>query len=50
VVEAHTQGLFGPQVRDLVAWGVLFAVLALWPGGLMGARRLEQAAAVQRRV
>ena len=50
VVEAHTQGLFGPQVRDLVAWGLLFIVLALWPGGLMGGRRLEQAAAVQRRV
>jgi branched-subunit amino acid ABC-type transport system permease component len=50
VVEAHTQGLFGPQVRDLVAWGLLFTVLALWPGGLMGGRRLEQAEAVQRRV
>ena len=29
---------------------ILFTVLALWPGGLMGGRRLEQAAAVQRRV
>jgi len=50
IVEAHAQWLFGPQVRDLVAWGLLFAVLALWPGGLMGARRLSEAAAVQRRV
>jgi branched-chain amino acid transport system permease protein len=50
VIEAHTQGLFGPQVRDLVAWGLMFAVLALWPGGLMGTRRLKQVAAVQRRV
>jgi branched-subunit amino acid ABC-type transport system permease component len=50
VVEAHTQALFGPQMRDLVAWGLLFAVLALWPGGLMGGQRLERAAAVQRRV
>jgi hypothetical protein len=37
-------------MRDLVAWGLLFAVLALWPGGLMGGLRLEQAAAVRRRV
>ena len=50
VIEAHAQWLFGPQVRDLVAWGVLFTVPALWPGGLMGGHRLSEAAAVQRRV
>jgi branched-subunit amino acid ABC-type transport system permease component len=50
VIEAHMQWAFGPQVRDLVAWGLLFAVLALWPGGRMGARRLADAAAVQRRL
>ena len=50
VIEAHAQGLFGPQVRDLVAWGLLFAVLALWPRGLLGGRHLGRAAAVQRRV
>ena len=50
VIEAHAQGLFGPQVRDLVTWGLLFAVLALWPGGLMGGHRLSEGTAVQRRV
>jgi len=38
VIEANAQWLFGPHVRDLVAWGLLFAVLALWPGGLLGGR------------
>ena len=33
VIEAHAQWLFGPQVRDLVAWGLLFAVLAFGPAG-----------------
>jgi branched-chain amino acid transport system permease protein len=50
VIEAHMQWAFGPQVRDLVAWGLLFAVLALWPGGLLGARRLADAASIQRRL
>lgn len=50
VIEAHAQWQFGPQVRDLIAWGLLFAVLAFWPGGLMGARHVGDAAAVQRRV
>ena len=50
VIEAHAQWLFGPLVRDLIAWGLLFAVLAFFPGGLLGAREVDQAAAVQRRV
>jgi branched-chain amino acid transport system permease protein len=50
VIEAHAQGLLGPQVRDLVAWGLLLAVLVLGPGGLMGGRRLSEALAVQGRV
>jgi branched-chain amino acid transport system permease protein len=50
VIEAHAQGLLGPQARDLVAWGLLLAVLVLWPGGLMGGRRLSEALAVQGRV
>jgi branched-subunit amino acid ABC-type transport system permease component len=50
VIEAQSQWLFGPQVRDLIAWGLLFAVLAFWPGGLMGRRRADEAAAVQGRV
>ena len=36
VVEAHSQWYFGPQVRDLVAYVVLFAFLVLRPGGLLG--------------
>jgi branched-chain amino acid transport system permease protein len=50
IIEANAQWLFGPQVRDLVAWGLLFAVLAFWPGGLMGGRQVGETAAVQRRV
>jgi branched-subunit amino acid ABC-type transport system permease component len=50
VVEAQAQWLFGPHLRDLVAWGLLFAVLVLWPGGLMGGAGASEAAAVQRRV
>lgn len=36
VVEAHSQWYFGPQVRDLVAYFVLFGFLVLRPGGLLG--------------
>ena len=36
VVEAHSQWYFGPQVRDLVAYFVLFAFLVVHPGGLFG--------------
>ena len=36
VVEAHSQWYFGPQVRDLVAYFVLFAFLVVQPGGLFG--------------
>jgi branched-subunit amino acid ABC-type transport system permease component len=50
VIEAHAQWLLGPQLRDLVAWGLLFAVLALWPGGLMGSAGAGEAATVQRRI
>jgi branched-subunit amino acid ABC-type transport system permease component len=50
VIETHAQALFGPQVRDLIAWGLLFAVLTLWPGGLLGAHYIDRAAAVRRRV
>ena len=37
VVEANGQWYFGPQVRDLLAYVVLFACLVLRPGGLLGA-------------
>jgi branched-chain amino acid transport system permease protein len=50
VIEAQAQWLFGPQVRDLIAWGLLFAVLALWPGGLLGGRQVGRSQAVERRV
>ena len=36
VVEVHSQWYFGPQIRDLVAYLVLFAFLVLRPGGLIG--------------
>jgi branched-chain amino acid transport system permease protein len=36
VVEAHSQWYFGPQIRDLVAYLVLFAFLVMRPGGLLG--------------
>src|ERR1700674_2897082 len=37
IVEMHSQWHFGPQIRDLVAYGLLFACLVLRPGGLFGA-------------
>ena len=50
VVEAHAQWLFGPQVRDLSPGACCSRVLALWPGGLMGAQRSRRCrGAVQRR-
>jgi branched-subunit amino acid ABC-type transport system permease component len=36
IVEAHSQWFFGPQIRDLVAYVVLFAFLLVRPGGLLG--------------
>jgi branched-subunit amino acid ABC-type transport system permease component len=36
VVEAHSQWHFGPQVRDLIAYLLLFACLVLRPGGILG--------------
>jgi branched-chain amino acid transport system permease protein len=36
VVEAHSQWYLGPQIRDLVAYVVLFAFLVVRPGGLLG--------------
>ena len=50
IIEAHAQWFLGPQVRDMVAWGLLFVILAFWPGGLMGARALDRTMAVGRRV
>jgi branched-subunit amino acid ABC-type transport system permease component len=36
VIEVHSHWQFGPQVRDLFAYFVLFAFLVLRPGGLFG--------------
>ena len=48
LIEAHSQWLFGPQYRDLIAYFVLFALLAARPAGLWAilARRPAAAAAV----
>ena len=50
VVEMHSQWHFGPQVRDLVAYLLLFACLVLRPGGLFGAAPAREAAAFRARV
>jgi branched-chain amino acid transport system permease protein len=34
LIEAHSQWLFGPQYRDLIAYLILFALLAMRPSGL----------------
>jgi branched-subunit amino acid ABC-type transport system permease component len=36
LVEAFGQSLFGPQLRELIAYGLLFVVLVVRPGGLCG--------------
>jgi branched-subunit amino acid ABC-type transport system permease component len=36
VVEAHSQWYFGPQVRELIAYALLFACLVVRPQGLLG--------------
>jgi branched-subunit amino acid ABC-type transport system permease component len=36
LVEAHSQWYWGPQVRDLIAYLLLFACLVARPGGLVG--------------
>jgi branched-subunit amino acid ABC-type transport system permease component len=47
VIEAHAQWHFGPQIRDLVAYLVLFAFLIVRPGGLLGDAPPVEAAAPQ---
>jgi len=49
ILEAHSQWYFGPQVRDLTAYLLLFVCLLLRPGGLLGeAPRRETAVPGQR--
>jgi branched-chain amino acid transport system permease protein len=50
VVEAHAQWFFGPQVRDLAAYTLLFLVLVLRPGGLFGRFRAERESEARRRL
>lgn len=46
LIEAHSQWLAGPQYRDLVAYLVLFALLALRPAGLWSVLRARVRSAV----
>ncbi len=46
IVEVHSQWYLGPQIRDLVAYLVLFAFLVVRPGGLLG--RVPDAAMPQK--
>jgi branched-chain amino acid transport system permease protein len=45
LIEAHSQWLFGPQYRDLIAYLILFALLALRPSGLWALLRRDAAPA-----
>ncbi|MFA7503361.1 MAG: branched-chain amino acid ABC transporter permease [Burkholderiaceae bacterium] len=38
MVEAHGQWYFGPEIRELLAYLLLFGVIVIRPGGLFGAR------------
>lgn len=48
IVEANSQWYFGPQVRDLVAYGLLFGFLIVRPHGLIGVAPLVEARMLQR--
>ena len=48
VIEAHSQWYFGPQIRDLCAYLVLFAFLVVRPGGLLGRAPAPDIAAPQK--
>ena len=47
VIEAHSQWYFGPHVRDLVAYLVLFGFLVVRPGGLLGTAPAAETASPQ---
>ncbi len=50
VIEAQALWLFGPQIRDLSAYLLLFLLLVLRPGGLFGQTRALRDAAAHRRL
>lgn len=47
VIESHSQWYFGPHVRDLVAYLVLFGFLVVRPGGLLGTAPATETTAPQ---
>lgn len=49
VVEMHSLWYFGPQVRDLSAYFLLFLILVLRPGGLFGGAVLREMTAYRGR-
>src|SRR6266536_2625701 len=49
IIEMHGQWYFGSQVRDLIAYFLLFACLVLRPGGLLGDAPARETAAYGRR-
>jgi branched-subunit amino acid ABC-type transport system permease component len=50
VVEAIGQTLFGPQIRELIAYAILFLVLVVRPGGLYGSAAVDLDAAARERL
>jgi len=50
LVEATGQALFGPQVRELIAYGLLFVVLVVRPGGIFGRATIDLDAAARERL
>ena len=50
LVEAFGQALFGPQVRELITYGLLFLVLVARPGGLYGRATSELDIAARERL
>ncbi len=50
VVEATGQALFGPQIRELIAYGLLFLVLVARPGGLLGRAAFDLDTAARERL
>ena len=50
LVEAHALSYLGPQIRDLSAYLMLFLVLVLRPGGLLGQARAQRDVEARRRL
>jgi branched-chain amino acid transport system permease protein len=50
LVEAFGQALFGPQVRELITYGLLFLVLVVRPGGIYGRAAVDLDLAARERL